>query len=37
VTVDAVRKMWLDAYQPLPGSPLSGSRPAGPQVGSSPG
>jgi hypothetical protein len=36
VTVDAVRKMWLDAYQPLPGSPLTGSQPAGPRAASSP-
>jgi hypothetical protein len=37
ITVEAVRKMWFDAYQPLPGSPLSGSQPAGSRAGSSPG
>jgi hypothetical protein len=29
LTVEAVRKMWFDAYQPLPGSPLSTRTSAG--------
>lgn len=36
LTVAKVREMWFDAYRPVQGSPLIGSRPAGPRPDSSP-